>query len=430
MNVLIDLGKCREYMSITIGGIDHKVKLSGTFDDPYFCGRDVCDVLGYKDPKQALQKHVKPRFKKELNQFKKLDVDLTSNFLGSENHKVSYHEGKAVYINEPGLYTLIMNSNTPLAEKFQDMVYETILPSIRKYGSCHIESQLSLAMEQLVIKDISHEEETKELQNRLDQEKLQKEKLEIELEQQRLLKEQSESEAKERLQRVLKFNQATKQVEPQEYMYIATTEDYSQENKFKPGGCASFDLTKSRLNQYNSGKSDSNSHFFTYIRKVANYRAIEQALQSCLGGFRENANKELYIINYDWLVRCIDAIIDHNMEFLAFVNLNRDQMFEDTLNKKPVSVVPLPLEKIRISLQRVGEDEVEVTTILDQDVIDAIMDSMVLFNPDNNIVKRVVFEDHLKQHHPEVKLDHKKRIIWDIVKKIGVSINPKWRYKY
>jgi hypothetical protein len=256
------------------------------------------------------------------------------------------------------------------------------------------------------------------------------ETLENQLREQQLRKEQSEKEAKEKLQRALKFNQATKQVEPQEYIYIATTEQYMLETKFKPGGCGTFDLVKSRLSQYNSGKSDSNAHFFVYIRKVVSYRAIEQALLGCLGGFRENTNKELYIINYDWLVKCLDAIIDHNTEFLLFVNLNRDQMVEDTMNKEPVTLVPLRLEKIRISYQRIGEEEVELTTILEQETIDAIKDSLVLFNPDNNIIKRVSFENHLKQHYPEVKIDHKKRVIWDIVKKIGVSINPRWRYKY
>jgi hypothetical protein len=30
----------------------------------------------------------------------------------------------------------------------------------------------------------------------------------------------------------------------------------------------------------------------------------------------------------------------------------------------------------------------------------------------------------------EVKIDNKKRPLWEIVKQIGGSINPKWRYKY
>jgi hypothetical protein len=75
----------------------------------------------------------------------------------------------------------------------------------------------------LAIKDQSE----KQLQLQLNQEKEQRLK--------------SEQEAKEKLQRALKFNQATKQVEPQEYIYIATTEQYMLETKFKPGGCGTFD---------------------------------------------------------------------------------------------------------------------------------------------------------------------------------------------
>ena len=81
-------------------------------------------------------------------------------------------------------------------------------------------------------------------------------------------------------------------------------------------------------------------------------------------------------------------------------------MVDDTMNKEPVIVAPLRLEKIRISYQRIGEEEVELTTILEQETIDAIKDAMVSFNPDNNAIKRVSFENHLKQHHPEVKIDH------------------------
>lgn len=215
----------------------------------------------------------------------------------------------------------------------------------------------------------------------------------------------AEIEAKEKLQRVLKFNQATKQVEPQEYIYIVTTDEYMLENKFKVGGCGTFDLLKSRLSQYNSGKSDSQSHFFVYLQKVVNYRVIEQALLGCLGGFRENANKELYIINYNWLVKCMDAIIDHNTEFLLFVNLNRNQMVEDTINKDPVIIPPLRLEKIRISYQRIGEEEVDLTTIFNQDTINAIKESLISFNPDNNTVKRMVFENHLQKLKLVIKND-------------------------
>lgn len=96
MNALIDLEKCREYMTITIGGRDHMIKLSGTFDNPYFCGRDVCNVLGYSDTKKALNTHV--------------DFDGKTHLKTITASQLSYNDGKAVYINKKGLEQLISRS--------------------------------------------------------------------------------------------------------------------------------------------------------------------------------------------------------------------------------------------------------------------------------------------------------------------------------
>ena len=61
--------------------------------------------------------------------------DLAVTFFGSEHFKnLTFNAGKAVYVNEPGLYSLIMKSKAPFAEAFQDFVYEIILPSIRQHG--------------------------------------------------------------------------------------------------------------------------------------------------------------------------------------------------------------------------------------------------------------------------------------------------------
>ena len=105
-------------------------------------------------------------------------------------------------------------------------------------------------------------------------------------------------------------------------------------------------------------------------------------------------------------------------------------MVEDTLNLTPVVMAPIRLEKLRISYQRVGEEEVELTTIFDENVINAVKDSLASFNPDNNTIKRVTFENHLKEQHPQLIINNKKRPLWEMVKQIGSAINPKWRYKY
>jgi prophage antirepressor-like protein len=102
-------------MTITIGGIEHHIKLSGTIDDPYFCGKDVCNVLGYRNPKDALQKLVEHEDKQPLhdlrsNEPNKLGWTDHPNLLGSFE-PLTYRTGKAVYINESGLYSLILSEN-------------------------------------------------------------------------------------------------------------------------------------------------------------------------------------------------------------------------------------------------------------------------------------------------------------------------------
>ena len=91
MNALINLKDCREYMTITLNNKDHRIKLSGTIDDPYFCGRNVW----YS--------------RKSLNNPNEVGGGAHPNSLGS-SEPLNYHEGKTVYINESGLYSLILSS--------------------------------------------------------------------------------------------------------------------------------------------------------------------------------------------------------------------------------------------------------------------------------------------------------------------------------
>jgi hypothetical protein len=99
------------------------------------------------------------------------------------------------------------------------------------------------------------------------------------------------------------------------------------------------------------------------------------------------------------------------------------------MNKAPVAVTPVRLEKIKVSYQRVGEEEIELT-IFNRETIDAIRSALEEFSPDNDTVKRSVFEGFLKERHPEVDIAKRKRPLWDVVKRIGESVNPNWRYKY
>lgn len=83
---------------------------------PWFCANDVCVVLGFGNPRQALDSHV------DSEDVQKLDA-LTPGGRQSVAH-----------INESGMYALIFGSTKPEAKRFKRWVTSEVLPSIRKTG--------------------------------------------------------------------------------------------------------------------------------------------------------------------------------------------------------------------------------------------------------------------------------------------------------
>jgi RecG-like helicase len=132
-----------------------------------------------------------------------------------------------------------MRLNTKNADVVRDY-YLNLEEAMFAYGEYTMKYMIDNQERQLAIKD-HYEEQLKQQLTLKDKE----------LEQEKETRLKETREAKEKLQRALKFNQATKQVEPQEYIYIVTTDKYVPENKYKPGGCESFKLLKSRLTTYN-----------------------------------------------------------------------------------------------------------------------------------------------------------------------------------
>ena len=90
---------------------NQKIKIIGSYDNPYFCGKDVCTILEHKDIQKTLFK-LDSYNKKDLQTIiKELhDPGSCTSTIGIPSLKPSYNEGKAIYINEPGLYALIMKS--------------------------------------------------------------------------------------------------------------------------------------------------------------------------------------------------------------------------------------------------------------------------------------------------------------------------------
>ena len=78
---------------------------------PWFKAKQVAQALGYSDTKQTIQTNVDDEDKK---QYKHLVV--TSQ--GGKNTPLGGTTSNAVFVNESGLYSLILRSNKPEAKVF------------------------------------------------------------------------------------------------------------------------------------------------------------------------------------------------------------------------------------------------------------------------------------------------------------------------
>ena len=92
----------------------------------WFKGKDVATSLEYVNARDALNRHVEPEDKTTFGELTK-GVGNPDTLSNQQPHEV--------YINESGIYCLVLRSNKPQAKSFKRWVTTEVLPSIRKHGS-------------------------------------------------------------------------------------------------------------------------------------------------------------------------------------------------------------------------------------------------------------------------------------------------------
>ena len=94
--------------------------------EPWFCAKDLCDVLGYKRADNAVRQHVNP-------------LDALKQCIKVEDHikrdgTIRERLIQMIFVNESGFYALVLGSKLASAVKFKDRVTSVVLPQIRKTG--------------------------------------------------------------------------------------------------------------------------------------------------------------------------------------------------------------------------------------------------------------------------------------------------------
>lgn len=107
--------------------------IMGESNEPLFCLSDVCRALEMK------------RFRIE-----RLDKDVIS------NHPLQTAGGlqQVTFVNEDGLYDIVLDSRKPKAKKFRKWITSEVVPSIRKTGSYSVEQPKELSAAESLLQSV------------------------------------------------------------------------------------------------------------------------------------------------------------------------------------------------------------------------------------------------------------------------------------
>lgn len=107
--------------------------------EPWFIANEIATLLGYIETAKAIRTHVDEEDQKMVPHSECVKLFCDDSFgvpkMDTRDYSSNINSNGMKFINESGLYSLIMGSKKPEAKAFKRWVTSEVLPSIRKTGS-------------------------------------------------------------------------------------------------------------------------------------------------------------------------------------------------------------------------------------------------------------------------------------------------------
>jgi prophage antirepressor-like protein len=288
---------------------DKEIRVLGSYKEPFFVAKDICDILGLSNITNALR-------------------SIPDKWMTLQNVKTSYNSQNMIMLSEPAVYKLIMRSNKLIAQKFQEVVCEEILPSLRKKGEYKIQS----------IIDKNKELEDEKL--RIEEEKL---KVEDEL--------KIKAEEIKKLEDKILNKKNRKVYKDKNCIYILSSSIHMKDRIYIIG--QSVDL-RHRLSAYN--KTLEHDVIYTKgCKSKEHMNIIEKMILLKLDKYREKANRDRFILPNDKDISLFTDTVNKAIEWFddieEYVHIYQDDeigMTNEELQKKFTEDIIVSQENLKI----------------------------------------------------------------------------------
>ena len=112
-----------------------KIRTINQNGEPWFAGADIAKSLGYANTKDAILSHVEDDDRRLVQ---RSEIATLENHLPKDAFPVDFVTEEIpnrglTFINESGVYSLILSSKLPAAKQFKHWVTSEVLPTIRKH---------------------------------------------------------------------------------------------------------------------------------------------------------------------------------------------------------------------------------------------------------------------------------------------------------
>ena len=215
----------------------------------WFYAKHITNILEYKSPREIIKKHVDP-------------INKTTYGTIKEFSKFHYNvQDHAVFINQAGLYELILRSQKKEAIKFKRWITYEVIPSLKDKGSYNVENEHKAKLEKINEQLNTYKKRVKVLEN----------------------------------------NQKKAKYPEGGYVYAVRAPDSKNKNLFKTGKTDNMD---NRMNTYNTTLPD--NMIVAHKIKVDDPIAVEYCIKASLNHLRYRGNKEYFAISKPKLIKIME----------------------------------------------------------------------------------------------------------------------------
>ncbi|CCU55818.1 N1R/p28-like protein [Choristoneura biennis entomopoxvirus] len=205
----------------------------------------------------------------------------------------------------------------------------------------------------------------------------------------------------------------------EQVIYISTSKSYAAQNRFKIGGVDNNNLLKPRLSTYNSRSAEGDEWYYTYIKKINNYKHFEIRFWSVMSSFRDKKDKEIIILYYNDLLNIFEFISENYDKDIEYFNEHVKIFIDNIDNDRYHIPEPYNIELVNICSIKNGKADNKLVIATKEIIVDEIKDYFKIKIESNELeIKRKDINDFIDK-----KYKFNKRDLWNISKEIKSIFN-------